>query len=86
MFCVAVATDLIDGAMARTRSQTSTFGTYADPVADKLLVAAVLAWVGWPYFADHRALGAVVPIFLAFMVVELVFTAVGVPMLVRARS
>jgi CDP-diacylglycerol--glycerol-3-phosphate 3-phosphatidyltransferase len=78
MFVVATFTDFVDGAMARTRHQTSTFGMYADPVADKLLVAAVLAWVGWRYL--------VVQIFLAFIVVELVFTAVGVPMLLRSRS
>lgn len=86
MFIIATLTDAIDGAMARTRRQTSVFGTYADPIADKLLVAAVLAWVGWPYFMDHRVLGVVVPIFLAFMVVELIFTAVGVPLLVRAQA
>jgi CDP-diacylglycerol--glycerol-3-phosphate 3-phosphatidyltransferase len=78
MFIVATFTDAIDGAMARTRHQTSVFGTYADPIADKLLVAAVLAWVGWRY--------VVVDIFLAFIVLELVFTAVGVPLLVRART
>jgi CDP-diacylglycerol--glycerol-3-phosphate 3-phosphatidyltransferase len=78
MFCVATATDLIDGAMARERHQTSTFGTYVDPIADKLLVGAVLAWVGWRY--------VVVDIFLAFIVLELIFTAVGVPLLVKART
>ncbi len=78
MFCVATATDLIDGAMARERHQTSTFGTYVDPIADKLLVGAVLAWVGWRYL--------VVDIFLAFIVLELIFTAVGVPLLVKART
>ena len=78
MFIVATLTDAIDGAMARTRCQTSVFGTYADPIADKLLVAAVLAWVGWQY--------VVVDIFLAFIVLELVVTALGVPMLVRAKT
>lgn len=86
IFCVAILTDMIDGAMARDRHQTSTFGTYADPVADKLLVAAVLAWVGWEYVTEwHGWLYLVVPVFLAFMVLELAFTAVGVPLLVRAR-
>jgi CDP-diacylglycerol--glycerol-3-phosphate 3-phosphatidyltransferase len=78
MFVVATATDFIDGAMARARHQTSTFGMYVDPVADKLLVAAVLAWVGWRYL--------VVQIFLAFIVLELILTAVGVPMLLKTRS
>ncbi len=78
MFIVATLTDAIDGAMARTRRQTSVFGTYADPIADKLLVAAVLAWVGWQY--------VVVDIFLAFIVLELLVTAVGVPMLVKSST
>jgi CDP-diacylglycerol--glycerol-3-phosphate 3-phosphatidyltransferase len=78
LFAVAIWTDPIDGAMARTRGQTSTFGTYVDPIADKLLVAAVLAWVGWRYL--------VVQILLALIALELVVTAVGVPMLVRSQS
>ena len=78
MFVVATCTDFVDGAMARARRQTSTFGVYMDPVADKLLVAAVLAWVGWRYL--------VVQIFLAFIVLELILTAVGVPLLLRTRS
>ncbi len=77
-FIVATLTDVIDGAMARTRHQTTTFGCYVDPVADKLLVAAVLAWVGWRY--------VVVDIFLAFIVLELLVTAVGVPMLVKSST
>lgn len=75
LFVVAVSTDFIDGAMARTRRQTSTFGVYVDPIADKLLVGAVLAWVGHGYL--------VVQIFLAFIALELVVTAVGVPLLLR---
>jgi CDP-diacylglycerol--glycerol-3-phosphate 3-phosphatidyltransferase len=86
VFCVAVATDPIDGTMARTRDQTSTFGTYVDPIADKLLVAAVLAWVGRGYLDGRPAIGLVVPILLAFIVFELVVTAVGVPLLVKARA
>jgi CDP-diacylglycerol--glycerol-3-phosphate 3-phosphatidyltransferase len=86
LFSIAIWTDPIDGAMARTRGQTSTFGTYVDPIADKLLIAAVLAWVGWDYLDGHPAIGLVVPMFLAFIVLELVVTSVGVPMLVRTRT
>jgi CDP-diacylglycerol--glycerol-3-phosphate 3-phosphatidyltransferase len=77
-FIVATCTDFIDGAMARSRRQTSTFGVYVDPIADKLLVGAVLAWVGHGYL--------VVQIFLAFIALELLFTAVGVPLLLRSGS
>ncbi len=86
MFIVGMCTDFIDGAMARTRDQTSTFGVYADPVADKLLVAAVLVWWVQRHFYDHGALGYVVPIFLGFIVVELIFTAIGVSVLLRSGA
>ena len=78
VFWVAGATDPIDGTMARTRGQTSTFGTYADPIADKLLIASVLAWLGWRYL--------VVQVLLAFIVLELIVTAVGIPMLLRSKQ
>jgi CDP-diacylglycerol--glycerol-3-phosphate 3-phosphatidyltransferase len=83
VFIIGLCTDFIDGAMARTRGQTTTFGVYADPVADKLLVAAVLAWWVWRYYLDYGALGLVVPIFLGFIVLELIVTAVGVSVLLR---
>ena len=83
VFVVAMCTDFIDGAMARTRGQTTTFGVYVDPVADKLLVASVLAWWVWQRFSTDDALGYVVPIFLGFIVLELVFTSVGVSILLR---
>lgn len=77
-FVVALSTDFIDGAMARTRDQITILGIYADPVADKLLVAAVLAWIGYDYL--------VVQIILAFIVLELVLSAVGASILLRERS
>ena len=75
---VAMCTDFIDGAMARLRDQITLLGTYADPIADKLLVAAVLAWVGYTYL--------VVQIMLALIVIELVVSAVGARILVRTRT
>jgi CDP-diacylglycerol--glycerol-3-phosphate 3-phosphatidyltransferase len=78
VFVVAASTDFIDGAMARTRDQITILGTYADPVADKLLVAAVLAWIGYEYL--------VVQIILAFVVLELVLSAVGASILMHKGS
>ncbi len=40
---VASVTDAIDGWIARTREQITTFGKLMDPVADKLLMIAALA-------------------------------------------
>ena len=42
LFGLAAITDLIDGWVARRFGQTSRFGEFLDPVADKLMVAIVL--------------------------------------------
>ncbi len=41
-FGVAALTDWFDGYLARALGQTSAFGAFLDPVADKLMVAAAL--------------------------------------------
>ena len=42
IFIVAAVTDWFDGYLARALGQTSAFGAFLDPVADKLMVAAAL--------------------------------------------
>ena len=42
MFAAAAVTDWLDGYLARSLNQTSAFGAFLDPVADKLMVAAAL--------------------------------------------
>jgi cardiolipin synthase len=42
MFVVFAATDWLDGWLARKLNQTSAFGAFLDPVADKILVCAAL--------------------------------------------
>ena len=42
IFTVAALTDWLDGWLARKLNQTSAFGEFLDPVADKLMVAAAL--------------------------------------------
>jgi CDP-diacylglycerol--glycerol-3-phosphate 3-phosphatidyltransferase/cardiolipin synthase len=42
IFTVAALTDWLDGWLARKLDQTSAFGAFLDPVADKLMVAAAL--------------------------------------------
>jgi CDP-diacylglycerol--glycerol-3-phosphate 3-phosphatidyltransferase len=41
-FCVAMTTDFFDGRMARRQGHTSSVGSLLDPIADKVLVLAVL--------------------------------------------
>lgn len=55
IFSLAAITDMLDGFWARRRKQTTLFGQFLDPIADKLLVAsaficlveleAVAAWM-----------------------------------------
>ncbi len=42
VFAIAAITDWLDGYLARRLNQTSAFGAFLDPVADKLMVAAAL--------------------------------------------
>jgi CDP-diacylglycerol--glycerol-3-phosphate 3-phosphatidyltransferase/cardiolipin synthase len=42
LFTAAAITDWLDGYLARRLNQTSAFGAFLDPVADKLIVAAAL--------------------------------------------
>lgn len=42
LFALASITDWLDGWLARRLNQTSAFGAFLDPVADKLMVAAAL--------------------------------------------
>ena len=49
IFIVAGITDFLDGYLARALSQQSALGRMLDPIADKLLVAAVLLML----VADH---------------------------------
>ena len=42
IFTIAAATDGLDGYIARSRNQITTFGKFVDPLADKLLVSTAL--------------------------------------------
>lgn len=57
VFIIASLTDMLDGHIARSRNLVSTFGKFADPLADKMLTtAAFLVFMqkdiigAWPVF------------------------------------
>ncbi len=47
IFAVASFTDFLDGNIARKRNMITTFGKFADPIADKLLVNTCLIIMGY---------------------------------------
>ncbi len=47
IFGLAAVTDWLDGYLARSLKQTSSFGAFLDPVADKLMVATALIMLVW---------------------------------------
>jgi len=58
VFAVAALSDLWDGYLARNRDQVTDYGKLADPIADKLLLAAALVPVHL-LTADSEALGGI---------------------------
>lgn len=60
IFFVAGITDVLDGYLARSRSEVTKFGKFLDPIADKLLILSALFLL----VAHHR-----VPAWLAIVIV-----------------
>ncbi|MGB4057792.1 MAG: CDP-diacylglycerol--glycerol-3-phosphate 3-phosphatidyltransferase [Alphaproteobacteria bacterium] len=42
LYIIAAATDFVDGWLARKLNQTSDFGTFLDPISDKIFIGALL--------------------------------------------
>lgn len=69
LYSVGAITDFIDGWIARTMNQTSAFGTFIDPIADKIFVAGVLvALVGFDRLPDLWIIPAIVILFREFLI------------------
>lgn len=61
LFVLASITDYLDGQMARSRHLITSFGKFADPIADKLLVDSLLILLVY----DHQASVAAVLLMIA---------------------
>lgn len=57
IFALAAATDWLDGYLARKLDQSTPFGAFLDPVADKLMVAVALAVL----IEEHSAILLTIP-------------------------
>lgn len=60
IFAVAAVTDWFDGFLARRLKQTSPFGAFLDPVADKLMVATALVLLVEAYSEPWMTVPAVI--------------------------
>ncbi len=61
IFIVASITDKLDGYIARSRNQITTFGKFLDPIADKILVLAAMI-----ILVEMNKLPAWIPIIVLF--------------------
>lgn len=59
IFSVASMTDLLDGQIARRKKLVTTFGKFADPIADKLLVNTILMLL-----ASDGTISIIIPIIM----------------------
>lgn len=77
LFTVLALTDGVDGYLARTRNEVTTFGKFLDPLADKLLVTAALVAL-----VD---LGAI-PSWIALVIISREFIVSGLRMVAVAEG
>lgn len=77
VFIVLAATDGVDGYLARSRNEVTTFGKFMDPLADKLLVTAALLAL------TERG---VLPSWIAFIIVAREFIVSGLRMVASAEG
>ena len=61
IFIIASITDKLDGCIARSRNQVTTFGKFLDPIADKILVLAAMVML-----VEFGKIPAWIPIIILF--------------------
>jgi len=61
IFIIASLTDKLDGYIARSKNQVTTFGKFLDPIADKILVLAAMI-----ILVEANKLPSIIPIIVMF--------------------
>lgn len=77
VFTLLAATDGVDGYLARSRNEVTTFGKFLDPLADKLLVTAALLGL-----IEQNVL----PAWVAFIIIAREFIVSGLRMVASAEG
>ena len=62
VFWLAAVSDILDGYLARKLNQSSAFGAFIDPVADKLMVVVALVMIAQDYHSWLISVAAIVMI------------------------
>lgn len=75
LFVLAAASDAVDGYLARSLNQTTVFGKFADPIADKLLISGAL--ISFVQLGELSAAVAMVLISREFLVTGLRILAIA---------
>lgn len=77
VFAVLAATDAVDGYLARSRGEITTFGKFIDPLADKILITAALLGL----VEMH-----VLPSWIALIIIAREFIVSGLRMIASAEG
>lgn len=77
LFVALSLTDKLDGHLARSRNEVTTFGTFLDPIADKLLVITGMLWL---------LQSGLVSVWALLLVVAREFLVSGLRMVVASRG
>lgn len=76
-YMVIAATDKLDGYLARSRNEVTTFGKFLDPIADKLVVITALLYL----------LGeGLVAVWMVFIIIAREFIVSGIRMIVASEG
>jgi CDP-diacylglycerol--glycerol-3-phosphate 3-phosphatidyltransferase len=84
VFVLASITDYLDGYLARNVYGTSTFGKLMDPLADKIMVAAV--FISFVEISLPTHPGPLVPAFLVVIIISREFMVTGLRLLAAGRG
>ncbi|KPP96184.1 CDP-diacylglycerol--glycerol-3-phosphate 3-phosphatidyltransferase [Erythrobacter sp. HL-111] len=66
LYCMIALTDYLDGYLARSKGAVSKLGTFLDPIADKIMVAAVIliltaqGFLRGPYVGDFHVIAGLI--------------------------
>ncbi|MEW6619716.1 MAG: CDP-diacylglycerol--glycerol-3-phosphate 3-phosphatidyltransferase [bacterium] len=79
VFLICAITDIYDGKIARKYGLETTFGKFADPLADKILVSAAFI-----YFVEMPALH--IPAWMVILIITREFVVTGLRMIAMSKG